>query len=141
MFVLSILRHDFRLDGPRLYLLAGCIGAIAGVLSEIIQRPLRRDASWEDVFADCVGVMLGIALFALPVYALTGNPVLSYWTVWLLAFPLNALAMQALAYRITRDRVAAFGAGLVYAFCFLRMHHAHGHLQMLWTWPLPLVPQ
>ena len=83
---------------------------------------------------------VGIALFALPVYALTGNPVLAYWVIWLVAFPLNGLAMQALAYRVTRDRVAAFGAGLVYAFCFFRMHHAHGHLQMLWTWALPLIP-
>jgi hypothetical protein len=83
---------------------------------------------------------IGIALFALPVYAITGNPVLAYWVVWLLAFPLNALAMYALAWRITRDQVAACGAGLVYAFCFFRMHHAHGHLPLLWTWALPLVP-
>ena len=81
---------------------------------------------------------VGIAVFALPVYAITGNAVIAYWVVWLLAFPLNALAMQALAYRVTRDGMAAFGAGLVYAFCFFRMHHAHGHVQMLWTWPLPL---
>ena len=83
---------------------------------------------------------IGIAVFSLPIYAATRNPVLAYWVVWLIAFPLNALAMQALAYRVTRDRVAAFGAGLVYAFCFFRMHHAHGHLQLLWTWALPLVP-
>jgi hypothetical protein len=83
---------------------------------------------------------VGIALFALPTYAATGNPVLAYWLVWLIAFPLNGLAMQALAYRVTHDRVAAFGAGLVYAFCFFRMHHAHGHVQLLWTWALPLVP-
>ena len=82
----------------------------------------------------------GIAVFALPIYELTGNPVLAYWLLWLIAFPLNALAMYALAGRLTGDRVAAFGAGLVYGFCFLRMHHAHGHLQMLWTWALPLVP-
>jgi hypothetical protein len=83
---------------------------------------------------------LGIALFALPVYALTASPVLAYWTVWLLAFPLNALAMYALARRLTHSHVAAFMGGLVYAFCFFRMHHAHGHVQLLWTWPLPLIP-
>lgn len=83
---------------------------------------------------------LGVAIFALPVYAATGNPVLAYWTVWLLAFPLNALAMHALAWRLTRDHRAAALAGLVYAFCFFRMHHGHGHLQLLWTWPLPLIP-
>jgi hypothetical protein len=83
---------------------------------------------------------IGIGVFALPVYALTGNAVLSYWVVWLLAFPLNGLAMSALAYRVTRSPAAAFAAGLVYAFSFFRMHHAHGHLQLLWTWGFPLIP-
>lgn len=83
---------------------------------------------------------VGIGLFALPLYAATRNPILTYWIVWLVAFPLNALAMHALAWRITRDHGAAFSAGCIYAFCFFRMHHAHGHLQMLWTWPMPLVP-
>jgi hypothetical protein len=83
---------------------------------------------------------IGLAIFALPVYAATGNPELAYWTVWLLSFPLNALAMHALAWRLTRDHRAATIAGLVYAFCFFRMLHGHGHLQLLWTWPLPLIP-
>ncbi len=83
---------------------------------------------------------LGIALFALPVYAATGNPVLAYWIVWLLSFPLNALAMHALAWRLTRQQLAAAVAAVVYAFCFFRMHHGHGHVQLLWTWPLPLIP-
>ena len=81
---------------------------------------------------------IGIGVFAAPVYALTHDPVYAYWCVWLAAFVLNGLAMQALAFRITKDAVASFGAGLVYAFCFFRMHHAHGHVQMLWTWALPL---
>lgn len=83
---------------------------------------------------------IGIALFALPFYALTGNPVLAYWAVWLLSFPLNALAMHALAWRLTRQHLAAAAAAIVYAFCFFRMHHGHGHVQLLWTWPLPLIP-
>jgi hypothetical protein len=82
---------------------------------------------------------LGIALAALP-FQWIGGPVFAYWVVWLLSFPLNALAMYVLACHVTRDRVAAFVAGLIYAFCFFRMHHAHGHLQLLWTWPLPLLP-
>ena len=81
---------------------------------------------------------IGIGLFAAPVYAITHDPVYVYWCIWLAAFVLNGLAMQALAFRITRDHAASFGAGLVYAFCFFRMHHAHGHVQMLWTWALPL---
>ena len=81
---------------------------------------------------------MGIGVFAAPIYALTHDPVYAYWCIWLAAFVLNGLAMQALAFRITKDTVASFGAGLVYAFCFFRMHHAHGHVQMLWTWALPL---
>jgi hypothetical protein len=105
----------------------------APLLDANMFHPEREALAWAEHH-------LGVALFALPVYAATGNPVLSYWIVWLLAFPLNALAMSVLAFRITRDHVAAFAAGLVYAFCFFRMHHAHGHLQLLWTWALPLVP-
>ena len=63
--VLVVLRHDLRIDGARLYALSGLIGVGAGFLSEVIQQPLQRDASWEDVFADAVGVACALALFAL----------------------------------------------------------------------------
>jgi hypothetical protein len=62
--VLAILRHDLRFEGLRLYLLATLLGGSAGLLSEIIQMPLRRDASWEDVFADWAGVLLALMLYA-----------------------------------------------------------------------------
>jgi VanZ family protein len=65
LFILQILRHDLRFEGRRLYALAGLIGMCAGFASEIIQKPLKRDASWEDVFADCVGVLLALALYSL----------------------------------------------------------------------------
>jgi len=64
LFVLAVLRHDFRMGGSRLYAYAGVIGVGAGLISEIIQQPLHRDASWEDVFADAVGVVLALALHA-----------------------------------------------------------------------------
>ena len=95
--------------------------------------PARHALTWAEHH-------IGLALFALPVYAITANPVVAYWTVWLLSCPLNALAMHALGWRLTRDHRAATIAGLVYGFCFFRMHHGHGHLQLLWTWALPLVP-
>jgi len=81
---------------------------------------------------------LGIAILALPFYALTQNPVLAYWMVWLAAFAANALAMHALAYRVVRDHLAAAAGALVFTFSFFRMLHAHGHLQLLWTAWLPL---
>ena len=62
---LAVLRRDFGLEGVRLYTFAGVIGIGAGILSEAIQRPLRRDASWDDVLADAMGVVCALALFAL----------------------------------------------------------------------------
>ncbi len=63
-FILTLLKHEWELEGVRLYAYAGFIGAAAGVVSEVIQKPLRRDASWEDVFADCVGVVCALAIHA-----------------------------------------------------------------------------
>ena len=60
-----ILRRDFGFEGARLYAIAGLIGASAGFLSEVIQRPLRRDASWEDVLADTIGVACALSMYAL----------------------------------------------------------------------------
>ncbi len=63
--VMLILRNDFRMQGVRLYGLAGLVGVAGGFLTEAIQKPLRRDASWEDVIADALGVLLALAVFAL----------------------------------------------------------------------------
>jgi hypothetical protein len=63
--VLYVLRDHPRFSGARLYAMAGLAGAGAGFLSEVIQRPLRRDASWEDVFADAVGAVLALGVYAL----------------------------------------------------------------------------
>jgi VanZ family protein len=63
--VLFTLRGHPRFHGAALYALAGMIGAGAGFLSEVIQKPLARDASWEDVVADTIGVVCALAVFAL----------------------------------------------------------------------------
>ena len=65
MGLLAVFRDDPRFRGDGLYALAGLIGASAGFLSEVIQKPLSRDASWEDVAADVVGVVCGLAVYAL----------------------------------------------------------------------------
>jgi hypothetical protein len=82
--------------------------------------------------------LTGISLFTLPVYTLTGNPILGYNLVWILSFVLNALAMHALAWRHTRSHAAAITAALVFTFSFYKMLHAHGHLAHIWTWLIPL---
>jgi VanZ family protein len=63
--LLIVLRNDFKMEGARLYALAGLLGAGLGFASEVIQRPLARDASWEDVFSDAVGAVTALALYAL----------------------------------------------------------------------------
>lgn len=82
--------------------------------------------------------MFGIALFTLPIYAVTGNPILAYNLIFLATFVLNGLAMHALAFRATRSHAGALVAGLIYAFSFYMMLHAHGHLSLIWAWLLPL---
>jgi hypothetical protein len=82
--------------------------------------------------------LLGISFFTLPVYALTRNPVLAYNLVWLLSFLLSAFAAHALAWRLTRDHLAATMAGLAFAFCFYRMHQGHGHLHVIWAFWIPI---
>jgi hypothetical protein len=63
--LLIVLRNDFKVEGARLYALAGLIGAALGFVTEVIQEPLARDASWEDVFSDVVGAVCGLAVYAL----------------------------------------------------------------------------
>jgi hypothetical protein len=82
--------------------------------------------------------LFALSLFTLPIYAITHNPILAYNIAWLAAFPLNALAMFALVLRYTNRRVAAFIAGVIYAFSFYNMLHAPGHLSLIWTWLMPL---
>lgn len=65
LLILAILRRDMGFEGLRLYVLGGLVAATAGVLSEAIQKPLRRDASWEDVVADIIGVLLALAVYAM----------------------------------------------------------------------------
>ena len=82
--------------------------------------------------------LFGISLFTLPIYALTRIPVLAYNVVWILCYLLAAGAAHALAWRYTRDHLAATLAGMASAFCFFRMHHGHGHLNLIWSFWIPL---
>lgn len=68
-FIYVLRGYPRVMSGPfaaaRLYLFAGIAGVGAGFLSEVIQRPLRRDASWEDVIADSIGVACALGVYAL----------------------------------------------------------------------------
>ncbi len=75
-------------------------------------------------------LLLGIALITLPLRLFTDNPVAIYNLAMLSSFVLSALAMYALARRLRCPPVAAFAAGLVYAFAPLHMAHLT-HLGLL----------
>ena len=64
LFALSILRHHWELAGARLYAYSGLIGAAASVASELLQKAVHRDPSWEDVLIDLLGVVCALAVHA-----------------------------------------------------------------------------
>jgi hypothetical protein len=81
--------------------------------------------------------LLGLSVIASPIYWLTGNLVITYNVVLLLTFPLCAMAMYALVYRLTGSAAGAFVAGLAFAFAPYRISQLP-HIQMLATFWAPL---
>ena len=81
--------------------------------------------------------LLGLSVVASPIYWLTGNLVITYNVVLLLTFPLCAMAMYALVYRLTGSAAGAFVAGLAFAFAPYRISQLP-HIQMLATFWAPL---
>src|SRR5262245_30897890 len=60
--------------------------------------------------------LLGVLPIFAPAYALTGNPVLAYNTVFLLSFTLSGMAMFLLVRYWTQNYWAALVAGFLFAF-------------------------
>lgn len=81
--------------------------------------------------------LFGETLLAAPVYAATGNLILSYNLLFLSTFVLAGLGMYVLARDLTGRRDAAFVAGLLFAFTPLRVTQL-AHIQMLGTGWMPL---
>jgi hypothetical protein len=81
--------------------------------------------------------LLGASVIASPIYWLTRDLVVTYNVVLLLTFPLCAMAMYALAFRLTGSAGAAFVAGLAFAFAPYRVSQLP-HIQMLVTFWAPL---
>ena len=81
--------------------------------------------------------LLGAYPVASPVIWLTGNPVLAYNLVLLLCFPLNGIATFALVRQLTGSAMAAFVAGLAFAFAPFHAEHL-SHLQTLMAFGMPL---
>lgn len=80
--------------------------------------------------------LFSTALVALPLQFVTAEPVVAYNLSLLLSFPLAAWGMYLLALQWTRQRSAAFIAGLIFAFAPYRFA-AIAHLQLLTCQWLP----
>ena len=81
--------------------------------------------------------LLGLSVIASPIYWLTRDLVVTYNIVLLLTFPLCAMAMYALVWRLTGSAAGAFIAGLAFAFAPYRASQLP-HIQMLATFWAPL---
>ena len=81
--------------------------------------------------------LLGLSVIASPIYWLIGDIVITYNLVLLLTFPLCAIAMYALVFRLTGSVAGAFIAGLAFAFAPYRISQLP-HIQMLATFWAPL---
>ena len=81
--------------------------------------------------------LLGVSVIATPIQWLVGSPLVTYNIVVLLSFPLCGLAMYALIWKLTRNRAAAFLAGLAYAFAPYRVGQLP-HIQVLAAWGMPV---
>jgi hypothetical protein len=70
------------------------------------------------------------AIQALPIYAITGNPILCYNLLFLSTFVLSGVGAYLLVRELTGDARAGFVAGVLFAFAPYRFPQA-GHLQVL----------
>lgn len=81
--------------------------------------------------------LFGIAVPTFPLYLAGADALLVYNLAWLASFPLLALAVYALARHVGLEWMGATAAGLLAACSFVRIQHV-GHLQLLWSFGLPL---
>lgn len=78
------------------------------------------------------------AIQIFPVYLISGNPILSYNVLFLSTFVLSGLGMYLLVRELTGNAIAAFVAGLVFAFVPYRLPQS-SHLQVLSSQWMPFV--
>lgn len=81
--------------------------------------------------------LVGLTVFSAPLQWLTGDAILTYNLMFLLTWPLSALAVYLLVLRISTRHDAAFIAGLAFAFAPYRVSQL-AHLQVLACYWLPV---
>jgi len=114
-----------------LRLLGGDVSRIAGFFDANIFHPMPLTLAYsEHLIAQAVQI--------LPVYALTGNPILAYNILFLSTWVLSGFGMYLLVRELTGSAVAAFVAGLMFAFAPYRVPQS-GHLHVLSSQWMPFV--
>src|SRR3990172_2719676 len=76
-------------------------------------------------------------VMSIPLQLATGNLILTWNLLVLLCFVLAGVGPYALAYRITRNHLAALVAGFIFAFTPFTMMRLGGHWNIFATWPIP----
>ncbi|HME43051.1 MAG TPA: hypothetical protein VKF36_08205 [Syntrophorhabdales bacterium] len=85
-------------------------------------------------------IMFGNALIALPVMAVSKNPILAYNIVYLSGVILSGFGAYLLALYLTKNQAGAFCSGLIFAFFPYRVDHiSHVQLQVAEWIPLALL--
>ena len=106
-----------------LRVLGGDLGALRNFWNANIFYPEPLTLAYsEHLFAQAVQI--------LPVYALTGNIILSYNLLFLSTFVLSGLGMFLFVREVTGSAPAGFAAGLIYAFAPYRVPQ-FSHLQVI----------
>ena len=119
-------------DGEQLLaLLAGDLSRIRTFFHGNIFHPAPLTLAYsEHLFAQ--------ALQALPVYAVSANPILAYNLLFLSTFVLSGLGMYLLVRELTGSALAGFVAGLLFGFAPYRLAQS-SHLQVLSSQWMPFV--
>lgn len=104
---------------------------LSGLFDAPIYYPAHNTLAYQDN-------LIPIALLTLPLHLATQNPLVVYNVALILAFPLSALAMYALAFHLTAHHGAAFLAGLIFAYCPYRERHIE-HLNQSSAEAVPLI--
>jgi hypothetical protein len=81
---------------------------------------------------------IGVGIFGLPLYALTGNAVLVFSVLKIAALALNGISMHFFAWRWLRSHGPALVAGLIFSVSSPRLLYI-GHLPVVWNCWLPLM--
>jgi hypothetical protein len=81
---------------------------------------------------------IGVGIWGLPLFALTGNGVLVYSVLRIAALTLDAVSMHLFVWRWLRSRGAALVAGLIFSVSSPRLLYS-GHVPLVWDCWFPLL--